>query len=287
MPMQFEKELDQKEAKNLELLTQNILMPKQNYCDISSLMKKFQTLEELSNEVLSLKDMTGKLSVASLIPVLAGLIYAINAPHYSYDLNFFFGIISFLLGMFPGGVIIISLISAAGRDLWQFGWVNKLLCKIPRFKNRKKNFTQYRDNLYINLISDEFKHDYLTHVQFKIMQYQQLLRLLNNEDEQYHFDDIECLKESIINLKRQQSVVVKTMIENEVVQMIKEIHMTESMFFDIDSMVKEKASLLNQKSFIEKHKAVLEKKGLSQMIDATNAHWQNTLPPEQKLENYL
>lgn len=287
MPVQLEKEINQKDEQNLELLTQSILAPQHNYCDIACLMKKFQDQQVLSNKALALKDVTGKLSTVAIMVLLAGIIYGVNAPNYSHHVNMLIGVMSFILGLFPSCIVFTGLVTVDGRELPQFNWINKLLCKMPRFKNRQKDFEQFRDNLYASLTRDEFKHDYLTHVQYKIMQYQQLLKLLSNEDEQYHFDDIESLKEAIMNLKRQQSVIVKTMVDNEASLIIKQIQMTESMFVDVDDMVKEQDNIMSQKTFIEKHKAVLEKKGLSQIIDATNAQWQNALPPEQKLESYL
>lgn len=287
MPVQLEKEINQKDEQNLELLTQSILAPQHNYCDIACLMKKFQDQQVLSSKALALKDVTGKLSTVAIMVLLAGIIYGVNAPNYSHHVNMLIGVMSFILGLFPSCIVFTGLVTVDGRELPQFNWINKLLCKMPRFKNRQKDFEQFRDNLYASLTRDEFKHDYLTHVQYKIMQYQQLLKLLSNEDEQYHFDDIESLKEAIMNLKRQQSVIVKTMVDNEASLIIKQIQMTESMFVDVDDMVKEQDNIMSQKTFIEKHKAVLEKKGLSQIIDATNAQWQNALPPEQKLESYL
>jgi hypothetical protein len=274
-------------SKDIQLLTEHILKPQQTYYDIESLKENIYKMNNLSEECEQTKDVVGKLSIISLVPMITGLIYLANSFSPSHNTAVLIGMLSFLVGMVSLVGIVIAMVTESGRNLWQFNWVKKLITRLPHFKNRQKNLDRLKNDLYAHLAKEDFKHDYLTHVQYKIMQYQQLLKMLCNENEQYYFDDIESLKETIVNLKRQQSVIVRLMIDNNHKQLIKELLVLESMFCEVDEIVIAQENNQKQHSFIENHKNVLEKRGLTDLIEQAESQWLQDLPQDKKLEAYL
>jgi hypothetical protein len=149
----------------------------------------------------------------------------------------------------------------------QFKWVKKLLMKNKKFRQTEQAYEALKISLVNALKKEEFKHQYLAHLQLYKNHYDKVILELS-EKKEVHFNTIAYLKNSIDELNRYQVNLIKAFSQNNMAESIFSLKKIEEKIINTNEYLdKTKEHTAKDEQFLVNYQKYLEKVDLTHLIN--------------------